>query len=254
MHKRSGSLVKGHYRNGSWVDEHYRSETVVDDGLFIPNYVHQYKDNKKTYDNHSWLYNGSITFFTSCWWCGDDVYFHRNENGGCVLFDELGVPWPVHSCWNENKHEQHDVLLIILDNYKKKLRKIRIEDYQYANKSNLLHKDGVDAFLIGSDLSKRVILNKDTPHLKEIYFRYVVYSIIGFGVIKVLVPEDSLEGILTKVQVSLIVSTYKRGAYDIDFIKKIYIKSPNVENLIKSMIDPNHYLQYSWIYQSNLTD
>lgn len=41
-----------------------------------------------------------LTRPTSCWWCGAAVYFHRSETGGCVLFDDLGPPWPVHSCWD----------------------------------------------------------------------------------------------------------------------------------------------------------
>jgi len=41
----------------------------------------------------------SITCITKCWWCGSPVFFHRNANGGCVLFDELGAPWQVHPCW-----------------------------------------------------------------------------------------------------------------------------------------------------------
>lgn len=42
-----------------------------------------------------------LTFSTACWWCGAAVYFYRDENGGCVLFDELGPPWPVHPCWED---------------------------------------------------------------------------------------------------------------------------------------------------------
>lgn len=41
----------------------------------------------------------ALTHPTACWWCGEPVYFHRSETGGCVLFDELGPPWPVHPCW-----------------------------------------------------------------------------------------------------------------------------------------------------------
>ena len=44
-----------------------------------------------------------LTHPTECWDCGESVFFHRDENGGCVLFDRLGPPWPVHSCWKENR-------------------------------------------------------------------------------------------------------------------------------------------------------
>lgn len=43
-----------------------------------------------------------LTHPTTCWWCGAHVFFHRDENGGCVLFDELGPPWPVHACWQDH--------------------------------------------------------------------------------------------------------------------------------------------------------
>jgi hypothetical protein len=38
---------------------------------------------------------------TSCPVCGDIVYFVRH-NGGSVWFDELGWPWPIHSCMQNN--------------------------------------------------------------------------------------------------------------------------------------------------------
>ena len=40
---------------------------------------------------------------TSCWWCEEDVYFFRDENGGCALFDSLGPPWPIHACWEDHR-------------------------------------------------------------------------------------------------------------------------------------------------------
>ena len=38
-----------------------------------------------------------------CWWCQNAVYFYRNEHGGCALFDHLGMPWPIHHCWEEHR-------------------------------------------------------------------------------------------------------------------------------------------------------
>ena len=34
-----------------------------------------------------------------CWECGQAVFFHRSPNGGSVLFDALGPPWPIHPCF-----------------------------------------------------------------------------------------------------------------------------------------------------------
>lgn len=42
-----------------------------------------------------------LTYPTSCWWCEKPVFFHTNGFGDCVLFDRLGWPWAIHSCWAE---------------------------------------------------------------------------------------------------------------------------------------------------------
>jgi hypothetical protein len=39
------------------------------------------------------------TYETTCWWCGQTVFYHTNGHGDCVLFDSLGGPWEVHDCW-----------------------------------------------------------------------------------------------------------------------------------------------------------
>ncbi len=39
------------------------------------------------------------TYPTTCWWCGEKVFYHTNGFGDSVLFDSLGSPWRVHSCW-----------------------------------------------------------------------------------------------------------------------------------------------------------
>lgn len=31
--------------------------------------------------------------------CGEHVFFYRSPDGGCVLFDSLGPPWPIHPCF-----------------------------------------------------------------------------------------------------------------------------------------------------------
>lgn len=39
------------------------------------------------------------THLTTCWWCGETVFYHTNGKGDSVLFDRLGWLWEVHSCW-----------------------------------------------------------------------------------------------------------------------------------------------------------
>lgn len=47
-----------------------------------------------------------LTCKIECWWCSDEVFFHTNGNGDSVLFDELGWPWTLHSCWDEHVDER----------------------------------------------------------------------------------------------------------------------------------------------------
>jgi len=45
----------------------------------------------------SWGNEDDCCFLTTCRLCGGAVYFVRH-NGGSVLFDSLGPPWPKHHC------------------------------------------------------------------------------------------------------------------------------------------------------------
>ncbi|MBG1259777.1 hypothetical protein [Nostoc commune] len=55
---------------------------------------------------------GAETYPTSCWRCGEEVFYHTNGFGDAVLFDSLGSPWRVHSCWeiywNEEKLKREE--------------------------------------------------------------------------------------------------------------------------------------------------
>ena len=39
------------------------------------------------------------TFPTICKFCGKRVFYHTNEYGSRVFFDELGEGWPIHECY-----------------------------------------------------------------------------------------------------------------------------------------------------------
>lgn len=45
--------------------------------------------------------NNAQTRLTKCWWCGEEVFYHTNGYGDSVLFDSLGYPWVIHSCWKD---------------------------------------------------------------------------------------------------------------------------------------------------------
>jgi len=40
----------------------------------------------------------SLCFGASCWHCGRFIYLLATCHGGFAIFDELGSPWPKHSC------------------------------------------------------------------------------------------------------------------------------------------------------------
>jgi hypothetical protein len=54
----------------------------------------------------------SQTIPMKCSFCGKQTYFYRDENGGRVLFSELGDPWPIHDCRSANHFaisRSHDI-------------------------------------------------------------------------------------------------------------------------------------------------
>lgn len=52
--------------------------------------------------------DNSETYSTNCWWCGAIVFYHTNGYGDSVLFDSLGWPWEIHSCWENYWKEEKD--------------------------------------------------------------------------------------------------------------------------------------------------
>jgi hypothetical protein len=40
----------------------------------------------------------SLLFPTRCWYCGRTIFLFASPNGGFVIFDDVGRPWPLHDC------------------------------------------------------------------------------------------------------------------------------------------------------------
>jgi hypothetical protein len=53
----------------------------------------------------------SLVIPTNCRYCGTDIYLFASPNGGFAVFDELGIPWPKHSCWDSLRHGDWTVKL-----------------------------------------------------------------------------------------------------------------------------------------------
>lgn len=112
MHKRNGTYVKGHLRNGSWVRPHARTGSIVHDSQ------HALKATPSTC-NSAYSYRPSqfentqaphwfpqkleeVCGNAACPQCGASVFFVRH-NGGSVWLDDLGWPWPKHSCFADSE-------------------------------------------------------------------------------------------------------------------------------------------------------
>jgi hypothetical protein len=47
-----------------------------------------------------------LSYRTQCFWCPEEVFYHTNGHGDCVLLDDLGPPWPVHWCWEDHRDDR----------------------------------------------------------------------------------------------------------------------------------------------------
>jgi hypothetical protein len=59
----------------------------------------------------------SVTYKTTCWYCGEEVFFHTNGYGDCVLFDQLGHPWEIHHCWKNYCLYSHNTSSIMMPSF-----------------------------------------------------------------------------------------------------------------------------------------
>jgi hypothetical protein len=47
-----------------------------------------------------------LSYRTQCFWCPEEVFYHTNGHGDCVLLDALQPPWPVHWCWEQHRQDR----------------------------------------------------------------------------------------------------------------------------------------------------
>lgn len=79
-----------HYRNGSFVEGHW--VTRDDWGRFDSSH----------YNIGQTRFASFTTPNATCPVCGESVFYYENSYGSKVWFDELGPPWPIHGCFEEN--------------------------------------------------------------------------------------------------------------------------------------------------------
>lgn len=238
MHHRSGTWVEGYYRNGSWVEGHWRSSTYVDDGFYNSSY-----EKPKASLIHSSLYYGSITFLTECWWCGDCVYFHRDDNGGCVLFDELGKPWPIHPCWEQNTDDQSFAIQQALEDQSKAIRN------KYAPKLYQLSKNENDLIISGC-----IVSHAQTKEIKlsDNKKSYKVIDLLVFSEGKnfqILVDEKCKSNLLAISMAKFKCSVRKRGNSYLIYSDEVFNYLPeNEERIFSSSLKADILVSSSWIH------
>lgn len=206
-------------------------------------------------DLYDWVHYGSITFFTECWWCGEAVYFHRNENGGCVLFDSLGPPWPVHACWEKYKHQHSEAVNSIIDKHILQLKTIKIEDFQCIG-SEVELQESMEGFILGFDASRRVLPDPKKLSDPSSFLRYLVFRTIDGKYINILVPEKVVEKIVMCSYAIISIEYHMRHGHSRKcFARKVETQSIEVteKQTLYIEYDYSRILNIPWTHQTDLT-
>lgn len=246
MSVRRGHWVNEHYRNGVLVAGHFRSGSVVADGGggWEPPSPHRSQISSPA--QFPPLHHGdhkpglSLTFLTQCYWCNDDVFFHRNKNGGCVLFDSLGPPWPVHPCWEQYCEDRAEAIDTALRNhaaYLRALEDLREEDaIRETNKavtrltgpqeciteiSTTLELDGV---IIADD---RVAYIRLLNNPRDSLITGILLEANDGSIYRILVDAKVRKKLRPHIFIRATCSTGVRGKNKIIFADKIVIYDPN---------------------------
>lgn len=223
-----------HHRNGSWVTGHYRSGTEVEDHQSTT--IH---DNSRNNILKSDKY-GSITFQTECWWCGDYVFFHRDANGGCVLFDSLGAPWKVHECWLLNKHEHTRVIEHVIDIYEQSIVKIQ-KNLKYIESPDEGNELTFDGYLISYRADRKIVSKEHT------FVELLIGDFFG-SYYKVLVPRQYQRKLKWISMVSVTARWAYRGKKNVLFVTRFSACGPKDEPYAREFdIDIEKIISEKWI-------
>jgi len=153
--------------------------------------------------------NHPFTCKTTCWWCGyDEVFYHTNGNGDSVLLEEpFGIPWIVHSCWENNKEDRTNRLNL----FEKRLRNLGYNGEDTNFNERFFPKTKINLELIAEDyrvldkaiqkicdfLSKLQIhyigplpYKKNNQFIRKLQFDESVFNHISFELQKIDLPPS----------------------------------------------------------------
>lgn len=132
----------------------------------------------------------SKTYPTICWWCGAEVFYHTNGYGDCVLFDELGYPWQIHSCWQDywsrkkshNTDIAHNVTISINTMINLTIDSLKINELPIKQQENIV-KQGQEIWE-KLDILKKVIDQTKYPTeqnlTKKLAHQFFLYCVDDF--------------------------------------------------------------------------
>lgn len=167
---------------------------------------------------YEWLRKESVTFHTQCWWCGKSVYFHRNQNGGCVLFDQLCVPWAIHHCWEQYREPKSIAVDGLIAKRISQLQETRINGIQFSKAK----KKSIHGFIIGVDRSRKIFPDPSRISDKSSHLMYVIFRTTAGKYLKLLVPEPYIDDIIKFSYVSLTIElVHKSNEIILNCIKKL---------------------------------
>ena len=86
--RRDGSFVQGHQRQHPSVSQNKYCEQVRRVEMYLE------------------CGESTLLLQTKCDMCHEKIYFYRDKTVGCIAYDLLETPWPIHHCW---KHDSHSI-------------------------------------------------------------------------------------------------------------------------------------------------
>jgi hypothetical protein len=193
------------------------------------------------------------------------VFFHRNKNGGCVLFDSLGPPWPVHPCWEQYREDRAEAIDTALRNHAAYLR--ALEDLQEedaireTNKavtrligaleciteiSTNLKLDGV---IIADD---RVAYIKLLNNSRNSLITGILLEANDGSIYRILLDAKVRKKIRPHTFIRVMCSTSIRGINNIVFANKIFIFDPNKDTVtVSASLTIDDVISSRWISTQN---
>lgn len=122
-----------------------------------------------------------------CKWCRAKVFFFKSSNGGKVLFDSLGKPWPIHNCLGIRYERKKSDLKISLSEW------IPLTHFSVlpSNNEGESYFIGLISFLDGeSQYEIKISIDVDDPILvRDLYLKKTDYE-AGVSIVEVLLIFD----------------------------------------------------------------